>query len=103
MLGIAYAMAPAGGAEGGGSSWMSFLPFILMFVVIYFLLLRPQQKKQKEQRKMLSELKKGERVVTSSGIFGTIVGINEKDNIIVLRIAENVKIEILRNSISGKV
>jgi preprotein translocase subunit YajC len=102
LLGIAYAMAPAGGGEGGGNPLLAFLPFILMFAIIYFLLLRPQQKRQKEHQKMISQLTKGDRVVTNSGILGTIVGINEKENIIVLRIAENVKIEILRNSVSGK-
>lgn len=102
MLGVAYAMAPGGGGDGGGNPLVAFLPFILMFAIIYFLLLRPQQKKQKEHQKMISQLTKGDRVVTNSGILGTIVGINEKENIIVLRIAENVKIEILRNSVSGK-
>jgi len=96
-------MAPTGGGSGGGNPLLSFLPFILMFVIIYFLLLRPQQKKQKEHQRMISELSKGDRVITNSGIFGTIVGINEKDNIIVLRIADEVKIEILRSSVSGKV
>lgn len=102
MLGVAYAMAPSGGQEGGGNFLLSFLPFILMFVVLYFLLIRPQSKKQKEHQKMLSALTKGDRVVTNSGILGTIVGMSEKDNIIVLRIAENVKIEILRSAIGGK-
>jgi preprotein translocase subunit YajC len=70
---------------------------------LYFLLIRPQSKKQKEHQKMLSALTKGDRVVTNSGIFGTIVGMSEKDNIIVLRIAENVKIEVLRSAVGGKV
>ncbi|MCP4632765.1 MAG: preprotein translocase subunit YajC [candidate division Zixibacteria bacterium] len=96
-------MSPAGGGESGSNPLFQFLPFILLFAVIYFLLLRPQQKKQKEHQKMISELTKGERVVTNSGILGTIVGINEKDNIIVLRIAENVKIEVLKSSVGGKV
>ncbi|MBD3232719.1 MAG: preprotein translocase subunit YajC [candidate division Zixibacteria bacterium] len=103
MLGIAFAMAGSQGGEGGGNIFLSFLPFILMFVILYFLLIRPQTKKQKEHQKMLSELRKGDRVVTNSGIFGTIVGINEKDNVVVLKIAENVKVEVLRSSIGGRV
>ncbi|MBD3169401.1 MAG: preprotein translocase subunit YajC [candidate division Zixibacteria bacterium] len=96
-------MAQPGGDGGGASPLMTLLPFVLMFVIIYLLLIRPQQKKQKEHQKMISELKKGDKVVTNAGIFGTIVGIDERENKVVLRIAEEVKIEILRNSISGRV
>ncbi len=104
MLGVAFAMAPSGAQQGGGGGnlFLSLLPFILMFVIIWLLLIRPQQKKQKEHQKMLSQLKKGDRVVTNAGIFGTIVGLNDKENTAVIRIAENVKIEILRSSIAGK-
>ena len=63
----------------------------------------PQQKKQKEHQRILSELRKGDKVVTNSGMFGTIVGINDKDNIVVLKIAENVKAEFLKSSIAGRV
>jgi preprotein translocase subunit YajC len=103
LSGVAFAMSGGGGAEGGGNPFAVFLPFILMFVIIYFLLIRPQQKKQKEHQKMLTQLTKGDRVVTNSGLLGTIVGISEKDNIVVLRIAEEVKVEVLRSSIGGKV
>ena len=66
---IAWAMAPAQGqgAEGGGSTIMSFLPLILIFVVFYFLLIRPQQKKAKEHKQTLEGLKKGDKVITSGG------------------------------------
>lgn len=101
MIETAYAMGTQGGQQGGGI--MLYLPWILIFVVMYFLLIRPQQKRQKEHQKMLSILKKGDRVITNAGIFGTIVGINEKDNIVVLKVGENTKIEFLKNSITGKV
>ena len=90
----------SGGAAGG---LLGFLPFVLIIFVIYFLMLRPQMKKQKQQQKMLTELKKGDRVVTNSGMFGTIVGINEKENIIVLKVGEDTKIEFLKSSIAGPV
>jgi len=101
MFEVAYAMSAQGGQEGGGL--LVWLPWILIFVVFYFLLIRPQQKRQKEHQRLLSTLKKGDRVVTNSGIFGTIVGINDKENIAVLKVAENVKIEFLKTSIAGKV
>ncbi len=101
MFEIAYAMGTQGGQEGGGL--LVWLPWILIFVIFYFLLIRPQQKRQKEHQKMLLTLKKGDRVVTNSGMFGTIVGINDKENIAVLKVSENVKIEFLKNSIAGKV
>jgi preprotein translocase subunit YajC len=103
LFGIAWAMGSQPGQSGGSAGLLGFLPFLLILVVIYFLMLRPQMKKQKQQQKMLSELKKGDRVVTNSGMFGTIVGINEKDNIVVLKVGEETKIEFLKSSIAGTV
>lgn len=78
---IAYAMAPqAQGGEGGASSMMaSLMPIVMIIGVFYFLLIRPQQKRAKEQQAMISSLKKGDAVITSGGIYGVIVEIdNEK-------------------------
>ncbi len=80
---------------------VSFLPFILILVVFYFLLVLPQQKKQKEHQKMLSQLNKGDRVITSAGIYGTIA--NVKENTVSLLIADGVKIDIQKSHIVGKV
>lgn len=81
---------------------LSFLLVILAtFAVFYFILIRPQQKKQKELQKMVEALKKGDRVVTNGGIFGTVAGI--KDNILVLKVADDVKIEVLKSAISSVV
>lgn len=95
---LAYAM---GGAPGGAQGMGSFLPLILMFVVFYFLLIWPQQKKTKAHRQLLSNLKKGDEVVTSGGVYGTITGIT--DTVITLEIAEKVRIKISRNSVAGVV
>ena len=100
MISEALAMGGGGGGSSGGSGLVAFLPIILMFAVIYFLLLRPQQKRQRQQQTMLDALRKGDRVVTAGGIFGTIVGIKEKQGIVVLRVAETVKIEVARTSIA---
>jgi preprotein translocase subunit YajC len=88
--------------EGGGSPYGMLIMLVLMFAVIYFLLIRPQQKRQRAQQDMLSKLVKGDRVVTSAGMIGTIVGIGEKENIIVLKFGENTKIEFLKSSIVGR-
>jgi len=89
--------------EGGGNPLMVFLPFILIFVVFYFFMIRPQQKKQKQHQVMLSSIKKGDKVVTNSGMFGTVWGIDEKENKVVLKFGDDLKIEFLKSAIAGKV
>ena len=74
-----------------------FFPLILMFVIFYFLLIRPQKTKQKEHQDMLSRIKKNDEIITSGGVHGTIVNVKEKT--IILRIDENVKIEIQKSSV----
>lgn len=97
----AYAMgAPSGG--GGGDAFTSFIPLILIFVIFYFLLIRPQQKKAKQHRELLSNLKKGDRVITSGGIYGTITSnVRPEDQEITLEIAEKVRVKVARSHISG--
>ena len=75
-------------------------PIILIMFIFYFLLIRPQMKQQQKHKEMLSRLRKGDKVVTSGGIYGVIVGLNEKDDIVVLKIAENVKIGVSRSNIT---
>ena len=98
---LAYAMGGLPGMGGGAGGLGSFLPLILMFVVFYFLLIWPQQKKSKAHRQVLASLQKGETVVTSSGIYGTITGIT--DTVVTLEIAEKVRVKVARNSIAGVV
>ncbi len=91
------------GAEGGGGGGMFTLVwFGLIFVLMYLLLIRPQRKKQKEHNALLKELKKGDKVVTSGGMFGTIFAIDDERGRIVLKIGENTKLEFLRTSIAAK-
>jgi len=94
------AMAGRGGEgapQSGGELGM-FLPMIVIFAIFYFLLIRPQTKRQKAHQTMLNELKRGDRVVTSGGIYGTIVGLT--DNIIHLKIADKVKITVSKSAVS---
>ena len=79
---------------------INLLPLILIFVIFYFLLIRPQKTKEKQRQKMLSALNKNDEVVTTGGIHGTII--NVKDKSVILRIDENVKIEIEKNCIAYK-
>jgi preprotein translocase subunit YajC len=93
----------AGGQEQGNS----LLPMIvwvgLLFVLMYFLLIRPQRKKQKEHDKLLGELKKGDKVVTTGGMFGTIFAIDDERNRVVLKIGDDTKLEFLKSAIAGRV
>jgi preprotein translocase subunit YajC len=82
----------------GGSTLLSLLPIIAIFAVFYFLLIYPRQREQKKHARMLSELKKGDDVVTSGGIHGKVVGV--KDRVVVVRIAEDCKVEIERTNIT---
>ena len=93
------AMAPTGDEQGGGL--MSFAPMVLILVAFYFLLIAPQRKKQKQHDKMVQALEKGTQVKTLGGIFGTVTGV--KDDRFVLRIGENVKIEVAKEAIAAKI
>ena len=74
-----------------------FIPLILIFVIFYFFLIRPQQKKVKEHKAMVQALKRGDKVITSGGITGTVERIIDNDKVEV-KIAENVKVEIIRST-----
>ena len=97
MVDLAYAMAPRP-AGGGNSGIMSILPLMIgMFAIMYFLIIRPQQKQRKDREALLTAVKKGDRVVTSSGLFGTVVGLSE--HTITLKVADQVKLEFERSAI----
>jgi preprotein translocase subunit YajC len=81
------------------SSIEMFLPFIAIFVIFYFLIIRPQSKRMKQQESFISQLKRGDAVVTAAGILGTIDGLT--DQFVTLEVASGVKIKMLRKQISG--
>ena len=80
-----------------GSGIGQFIPLILIFVIFYFFLIRPQQKKVKEHKAMVESLKRGDKVVTSGGITGTVERLIDNDKV-ELEIAENVKVEIVKST-----
>ena len=100
---ISEALAQAAGdatAGGGMSGLLQLAPLLLIFVVFYFLLIRPQQKKMKQQQAMTQALKRGDKVVTSGGIFGLITKAVDGDNELQIEIAEGVRIRVLRSAVS---
>ncbi len=99
MLNTILMAGQQGGAPGagGGGAFGFFVPMIVVFAIFYFLMIRPQQKQAKKVKIMLEVMRKGDDVVTRSGIHGKVHGIAE--NIVTLEIAENVKIKINKDQI----
>ena len=94
------AMAPSG--NGGGGSFIStIIMFGAIFLIFYFMIIRPQQKRSKEREKMLSNIQKGDKIVTSGGLHGTIAGLDEKT--VLLQVGDNVKLKFERSAISSVV
>jgi preprotein translocase subunit YajC len=95
---IAYAAAsPPGGAGGPAAFVQPLILFGAMFAIFYFIVLRPQQRQKAERERMLTALKKGDKVVTSGGMHGTVVGIGE--HTVTIRVADQVKVEFDRSAI----
>jgi preprotein translocase subunit YajC len=95
---LIFAMAPQGG-DGGGSMISTLIMFGAIFAIFYFMIIRPQQKRAKEREKMLSEVKKGDKIVTSGGIHGTVAGLDEKT--VLIDVGNNVKIKMERSAIGS--
>ncbi len=97
MVDFAYAMAQSPGG-GNGSGILSVLPLMIgMFAIMYFLIIRPQQKQRKERETLLAAVKKGDRVVTTSGLYGTVVGLSETT--VTLKVADQVRLDFERSAI----
>ena len=95
---FAYLFAQAQPSPGAGPGLFSILPFIFVFIIMYYVMLRPQMKRQKEQARLVAALKTGDRVVTASGIHGLIS--NVKDSTVIVKVADNVKIEMEKNAVT---
>jgi preprotein translocase subunit YajC len=88
-------------SAGGAAAIANFLPIILIGLVFYFLVIAPANKQRKKQAEMLSTLQKGDRVLTTGGIYGTIQGVEPEA--VYLKIADNVKVKVARSAISSVV
>jgi preprotein translocase subunit YajC len=98
MMNVAYALgtSPAGGQ--GGSQYMSIIMLVAIVGIFYFLMIRPQQKRAKEHKNFLENLKKGDKVITSGGLYGTITGIT--DDAITIEIAEKVRVKVEKGTVA---
>ncbi|MDP8238765.1 MAG: preprotein translocase subunit YajC [Candidatus Hatepunaea meridiana] len=94
MFLLFLAMTQPNGGQGGGGGFGAFLPMILIFVILYFLILRPQAKKQRRHQRMLQDLNKGDRIVTTGGIHGTIVRVNESEKTLIVKVSDDLKLTI---------
>src|SRR5438128_8893313 len=95
---IAFAASASPGGGGSGAVATQLLFFAAIFAIFYFLLIRPQQKQRREREQMLSALKKGDRVVTTGGLHGTVTGFT--DHMVTLRVADQVKLEFDRAAVT---
>jgi len=88
-----------GGASSSGGGFNLFVPLIFFLIIFYFILIRPQSQRQKQQKQLINALKTGDRVVTNSGIHGLIA--NVKDSTVIVKVADNVKIEMEKSAIAS--
>ncbi len=96
---VSNAYAAGGGSQPGMIAQV--IPLVLIIVVFYFFLILPQQKQRKKHREFIESLKRGDKIITSSGIYGTITKVNERD--LVVEIAEGVNIKLLKDNVVSKV
>jgi len=101
MFQWAFAMAGGGGGAGGGANAITgfVFPLVIVMAIFYFILIRPQIKRQKQHQQMISSLQKGDKVITTGGIHGTIVGI--KGDVLVLKVADTTKLEVSKSAVAG--
>lgn len=94
---LAMTGGPGGDSSSSGGMMQMVVTMALIFGIFYFMLIRPQQRKEKERRAMIDAIKSGERILFSGGILGTVT--NVKDSTLVVKIADNVKIEVARGAV----
>lgn len=99
-MGSQTAVAPKGSANAAPAPnpVLSFVPMVVVIGILYFLIIRPQQKQAKQHRAMVDNLKSGDKVLTQGGIYGTVISL--KANVVQVKIAENVKIDVARSAIT---
>jgi preprotein translocase subunit YajC len=96
---ISPAYAQAGGPPAG-FDLISLMPLVLIFVVFFFLLIRPQQKKLKTHREMIGAIKRGDKVLTAGGIIGSVVKVEETEDVLLVEIAKDIRVRVARSTIS---
>lgn len=100
MIDLAYAMgSPPSGGGGPASMLIQLVPIALVLGIFFFLVIRPQQRERRRREEMLAAIKKGDRVITSGGLIGTVVGVTERR--VTLKFGDSVRVECLRSAITG--
>ncbi len=91
---------PPGAGQGGGTTFSAILPFVLIFGLFYFFIIRPQQKQGRERKKMLAEVKRGDSIVTTGGIYGRVINVDGDE--LTVEIAKGINIRMARSGVSEK-
>jgi preprotein translocase subunit YajC len=100
VIDLAYAMGtPPPGGGGPASMLIQLVPIALVLGIFFFLVIRPQQRERRRREEMLAAIKKGDRVITSGGLIGTVVGVTERR--VTLKFGDSVRVECLRSAITG--
>jgi len=100
LVSLGGCVPPPDGAEGGGFDWMMIVFLLLIFGLLYFVMIRPQRKRQKEHQHLIEELKRGDKVITTGGIYGVIESISEDS--VVIKVESGVTMRVARGSVAGK-
>ena len=100
LVSLGGCVAPPEGAEGGGFDWMMIVFLLLIFGLLYFVMIRPQRKRQKEHQHLIEELKRGDKVITTGGIYGVIESISEDS--VVIKVESGMTMRVARSSVAGK-
>ncbi len=93
----AYADAATATATQAGSAFGGLMPLLIIFIFFYLFLIRPQQKQRKEHEKMLNDLKKDDKIITSGGLYATVVSVNA--DVVEAKIADNIRVKIVKSTI----
>jgi preprotein translocase subunit YajC len=88
------------GPSGQPNMLATLLPLLLIVVVMYFLMIRPQQKRQKQHQAMVNALKTGDEVVTTGGMYGTVAGVDDRKNVVYLKISQDIKVKVERHAVA---
>jgi preprotein translocase subunit YajC len=99
VIDLAYAMGAPPPGGGASSVLVQLVPIVLVLGIFFFLVIRPQQRERRRREQMLAALKKGDRVVTSGGLIGTVVGVTERR--VTLKLGDSVRVECLRSAVTG--
>ncbi|MCP4200336.1 MAG: preprotein translocase subunit YajC [bacterium] len=96
---LSFTMLAFAQAQGQPSAFMQLVPIVLIFGIFYFLLIAPMRKRQKALKQMISDVKKGDRIVTSGGLHGEVTAVLDKA--VLLKVADNVKVKVSKSAIAG--